>query len=216
MRGGALPLAEPVDPLADRLRPEPLEKVLRVRPPRLGEQHLAAEARQKLGELLGVARLVEQVGAEHEIPGRGAQQRLRLAPADSGDTEGEAVAIGVPLQQPDCILGPVGREHLGAAARRRERRQPEPAAELEDTEPSQLTRRDMASEREAARPELGPVGQELLLVEGRLVDQLLGTGRAQYLEAQPVPELDLLLDERFRQSFANRSIGTPSGSRSCA
>ena len=72
----------------------------------------------------------------------------------------------------------------------------------------------MTSESDAARPELGPVGQELLLVEGRLVDQLVGARRAQDLEAQPVSELDLLLDEV--QRAANRSTGTPSGSRSCA
>ena len=72
----------------------------------------------------------------------------------------------------------------------------------------------MAGERETAGPELGPVGQELLLVERRLVDQLVGTRRTEDLEAQAVPELDLLLGEV--QSAANRSTGTPSGSRSCA
>ena len=53
----------------------------------------------------------------------------------------------------------------------------------------------MAREREAARPELRPVRQELLLVERRLVDQLLGARRTEDLEAQAVPELDLLLDK---------------------
>ncbi len=72
----------------------------------------------------------------------------------------------------------------------------------------------MAGEREAARPELGPVRQELLLVERRLVDQLLRTWRTEDLETEAVPELDLLLDEV--QSAAKRSTGTPSGSRSCA
>ena len=72
----------------------------------------------------------------------------------------------------------------------------------------------MASEGEAARPELGPVRQELLLVERGLVDQLVRARRAEDLEALAVPELDLLLDEV--QSAAKRSTGTPSGSRTCA
>jgi hypothetical protein len=41
----------------------------------------------------------------------------------------------------------------------------------------------MAGEREAARPELGPVRQKLFLVERSLVDQLLGARRAEDLEA---------------------------------
>ena len=73
---------------------------------------------------------------------------------------------------------------------------------------------DVTCEGEAARPELGPVRQELFLVERRLVDQLVGARRTEDLETQPVPELDLLYDEV--QSAANKSIGTPSGSRSCA
>jgi len=72
----------------------------------------------------------------------------------------------------------------------------------------------VASEGAAARPELGPVREELLLVERGLVDQLLGARRPEDLEALAVPELDLLLDEV--QRGANRSTGTPSGSRTCA
>jgi hypothetical protein len=40
----------------------------------------------------------------------------------------------------------------------------------------------MPSECQAARPQLGPVRQELLLVERRLVDQLVGARRAEDLE----------------------------------
>ena len=118
------------------------------------------------------------------------------------------------MQQLDRVLRPVGGEHVGAAERRGERRQPEPTAELEDLQPAQLASRDVAGKCEAARPELGPVRQELLLVERGLVDQLLRARRAEDLEAQAVPELDLLLDEV--QSAAKRSTGTPSGSRTCA
>jgi len=72
----------------------------------------------------------------------------------------------------------------------------------------------MARKRETARPELGPVRQELLLVESRLVYQLIGARRTEDLEAQSGRELDVVFDEV--QSAANRSTGTPSGSRSCA
>jgi hypothetical protein len=73
---------------------------------------------------------------------------------------------------------------------------------------------DVPRESQPARPELGPVRQELLLVEGRLVDQLVGARGTEDLETQAVPEVDLLLDEI--QSAANRSTPTPSGSVSCA
>ena len=54
------------------------------------------------------------------------------------------------------------------------------------------------------------------LVEGRFVDQLVRAGRTEDRQPQAGPELDLLLDQRFRQSAAKRSTGTPSGSLSCA
>jgi hypothetical protein len=95
-----------------------------------------------------------------------------------------------------------------------ERRQPEAAAELENAQPRQLPCGDVAGEREAARPELGPVGQELLLVERRLVDELLRARRPEDRQGQAPRELDLLVDQV--QSAANRSTGTPSGSLSCA
>jgi hypothetical protein len=49
-------------------------------------------------------------------------------------------------------------------------------------------------ENESARPELGPVRQELLLVECRLVDQLLCARRPQDRKPKAGAELDLLLD----------------------
>ena len=149
-----------------------------------------------------------------QIPRRRAQQGLGFAPAEARDAQKDAVALRVPPQQFDRVVRPVRREHIGTAARSGERRQPEAAAELEHTQPLQVAPRHVPRERQAARPELGPVGKELLLVERRLVDQLVGAGRTEDLEPQPAPELDLLLDEV--QRAANRSTGLPSGSRSCA
>ena len=151
--------------------------------------------RKKLGELLGVARLVEQVGAEDEIPRCGAQERLGLAPANACQMEKESVTVGVPPQQVDRVVRPVGRQDVGATECSGEGGQPEPAAELENPQAPYLARGEVPREGQSARPELGPVGQELLLVERLLVDQLLGARRAEDLETQAVPELDLLLDE---------------------
>jgi hypothetical protein len=78
----------------------------------------------------------------------------------------------------------------------------------------QLPGGDVPGEREAARPELRPVRQKLVLVERRLVDQLVRARRTEYPQAQPACELDLLLDEI--QRAAKRSTGLPSGSRSWA
>ena len=108
-------LAEAVDALTYPLGAKPLEELPRVRPAGLGEQHLAAQAGEKLGELVGVASLVEEVRAEDEIPRRVTEQRLRLAPADARDAQGDAVSLRIPSQQLDRILGPVGGEGVGAA-----------------------------------------------------------------------------------------------------
>jgi hypothetical protein len=80
-RGGGI--AQPVDPLAHELRVEPLEELLRVRTTRLREEHLSRQPRQERRELLGVALLVEEIRAEHDVPRRSPKQRLRLAPADA-------------------------------------------------------------------------------------------------------------------------------------
>jgi hypothetical protein len=100
--------------------------------------------------------------------------------------------------------------------RRSQRRQPEAAAELDRPQAVQLAPGDVAGEREPTRPELGPVRQEFLLIEGGLVDQLVCARRTEDRQAQVGGELDLLLDEVLRQSVAKRSTGTPSGSLSCA
>ena len=73
---------------------------------------------------------------------------------------------------------PVRREHLGTGERRRERRQPQAAADFEH--PPAVVRQadDVTGERDPARPELGPVRDELVLPEAILVDQALGVVRA--------------------------------------
>ena len=133
--------------------------------------------------MLGVACLIEEIGAEDEIPRRRPQQRLGFAPANAGHPEEDAVALGVPPQQLDRFLGPVRREHLGASHRCSERRQSQAAPELDDPQPGQLSPRHVTGQSDTAGPELRPVGQKLLLVECRLVDQLLGAGRPEDVQA---------------------------------
>jgi hypothetical protein len=187
------------------------EKRLCERTAGLREQHVPTEPRQELEKLLAVPLLVEQVGAEHELPRRLPQEWLRVVPAHALRAERDTVARGVGAQERDSVLGPVGRKHFGAAERRRERRKPEPRPELEHAQPAHLEAGDRFGERKAARPELRPVRKELVLVEGGFVDQLVGARRAQEREL-PAGDRERLFD----QSAAYRSTGTPSGSRSCA
>ncbi len=63
---------------------------------------------------------------------------------------------------------------------------PEPAAELEHVHPAQLEPGDDVRERDAARPQLCPVGKELVAGERPLVDERLGVGRTGQRELQPV------------------------------
>jgi hypothetical protein len=112
-------------------------------------------------------------------------------------------------QERDSVLGPVGRKHVGAPERRRERRKPEPGPELEYPQPGHFEAGDRFGQGEAARPELRPVRKELVLVEGGFVDQLVGARRTQKRHL-PSGDRERLLD----QSAAYRSTGTPSGSRS--
>jgi hypothetical protein len=128
----------------------------------------------------------------------------------------EAVPLGVLPQKLDGVLRPVRGQDVGATQGGGERGEPEPAAEFENAPSGEIERRGVPRQGETAGPELGPVGQKLFLVECRVVDQLLGARRSEDVEAQAEPELDLLLDERGRQSVANRLTGTPSGSLSWA
>lgn len=176
------------------LRAEPVEELLRVRTSRLREQNLAAKLWQQLAELLGVSRLVEEVSAEDEIPRGRAKERLRFAPTNPSHAKEDAVQLRVPPQQLYRVLCPVRCEDLGPAQSCRERRQTQAAPQLDDSQSAQLAGSHVAGESKSARPELGPVRQELLLVERRLVDQLLRARRTQDRQPQAGAELDILFD----------------------
>jgi hypothetical protein len=105
------------------------------------------------------------------------------------------VPLGIRAQERNGVVGPIGREDVGAAQRRRKRGQPEPRTELDDTAAHKVEQLDDAGERDAARPELGPVRQELFLVEGLLVDQLVRARRPEERQ-RSAGELELLFDQR--------------------
>ena len=71
---------------------------------------------------------------------------------------------------------------------------PSPAPSSSTRRAAQVELRYDLGERDAARPELGPVRQELVLVERLLVDQLIRVRRPQERDAPP-GELECLLDQ---------------------
>ena len=83
---------------------------------------------------------------------------------------------------------------MRAAERGRERREREAAAELDDVSTGDIASGHLACEHLAARPQLSPVGQKLLVLERLLVEQRLGVARAQDRE-RPPGQGDLVLDE---------------------
>jgi hypothetical protein len=168
-----------MDPVGDRLDAPVLEEALRERTPRIGEHDLAAEPREQLEKLGGVPRLVEQVGTEDEVERRLRKKHARLVPAHALDTQDDVISIGVRAEQCNRIVGPVGGEDVGAEERRSERGQSEARAELDDALPFEVERLDGSRKHDPTRPQLGPVGQELVGVERRFVDQLVGARRTQ-------------------------------------
>src|SRR5204862_937215 len=68
-----------------------LEEPRLERPARIREQHLRAEPREELEELVDVPSLVEEVRREHEIPRRALEERLRIRPSDESRLERGAV-----------------------------------------------------------------------------------------------------------------------------
>src|SRR5262249_44718126 len=106
--------------------------------------------------------------------------------------------------------GPVRREDVRSTESRGERRQCKAAAELDDLEVCDGALRDRARQRVAARPSLGPVGQELLALERLLVEQGLGVARPEDRQRASW-QLDAVLDEveLFHLRSACNEAATP-------
>jgi hypothetical protein len=162
------------------------------RPPRLGKDHLVAEAREQAEELLHVAPLVEEIGAEDEIPRGRVDERRGCAPCGDGRLELGAVPLGVSRRDLDGVGRPIGREHVRAPESRDDARQAEATAELEHSEPVDVEAHDLPSERDRRRPQLCPIGQELLVLERFFVEQGVGDARPKQRDPPPTDADDLL------------------------
>ena len=144
------------------------------------------QPRQQRQQQLAVAALVEQVGAEHEVPRAALEQRPGLAPRAGERLQLDAVAARVlasrarsrraPSRWPARGRRPARRPCSAAPARSPARACAPPRSARAATSPGQ---------RDAARPQLGPVGQVLLVLEGALVEQRVAVARAQHGELAP-------------------------------
>ena len=150
--------------------------------------------------------LVEDVGGEHEVPGRAVEQRLGLGPASRPASRAcasfrSALAAVIATASSDQSVASTVPPASAAAMLGR----PEPAAELERAGAAQRAAGDRAGERERARPQLGPVRQELLALERVLVEQRLGVARPQQPQVAAV-DRDHLLDEVVHRHGCIRTI----------
>ena len=95
----------------------------------------------------------------------------------------------------DRVGRPVRREHAAAGERGGDRGQAEAAAELEHAPAGQRPPREHARERDRARPQLRPVGQELLVLERLLVEQRVACRAARAAAGRAPPARPTMLHE---------------------
>ena len=138
-----------------------------------------------------VSRLVQHVRGQDgiELPEPG---RRRSVPVDERSLEIQPVGRCVCGDQRQRLRSPVRRNHVGPDERRSERREREATAELEHARTREVEPCDVAGEGDTARPEVGPVGEELVLLEAALVDQALGILRPREDELASADEYPLL------------------------
>ncbi len=162
---------------------------------RVGDEHLAGlhhHVGEQTGERLHVSLLVENVCREHEIETRAAQGG-GVTPVEQFGLDVGTVAFRVRLDEADGFGGPIAGNDAPTCERRGDRGESEATAELEHGQAGEIARGDVSSERDAGWPCLGPVRQELLVIERVLVEQRLGISWP--LDAQrPCSDLDGLDD----------------------
>ena len=198
-RAGARPPAAAARrrPRRPRTRRPPPRGTARPAGGRVGEPQLRGrpeQARQQRQQQLRVAALVEQVGAEHEVPRR--RSSSASGAAQSARSTSSATPLRSALSRSSSIA--CGDQSVATARRRRAPRRGS-AAPARSRAPACARRAARAprrgrAERQPARPQLRPVGQELLVLEGVLVDQRLRVARAQDVEIAPA-EHDRLLHQ---------------------
>ena len=131
------------------------------------------EAGQQRGQLVDAALAVEHVGGEHEVPGRPVEHRPRVGPRAHRRLHGDAVLRGVRAREGERVGDAVGGQHVRAPQRRGQRRQPEPAAQLQHGRARPVAGGHRVGQLDPALPHLGPVrrvglvGGDVLVVEQR-------------------------------------------------
>ena len=130
----------------------------------------ASSRREQRGR---VALLVEDVGRQDELEGPECERSPESSHASTARCEAKPVRRRIGGGELDRLRSPVGCEHVGARARGGKRRQRQAATHLQDAPALEIELGHVPRESEPARPQLGPVGQELVLVEALLVDQAL-------------------------------------------
>jgi len=105
------------------------------------------------------------------------------------------VASQPPKKMPSAEPMGMPKEKMASARERcRDRRQPQPAAELDRAPSRQRPPRDHARQRQRARPQLGPVGDELLVREILLVEECFAVARREQ-QHLTIGECDHMLSE---------------------
>jgi len=110
------------------------------------------QAWQQGQQLVDVALLVEHVRGQHERPGPTLDHFLRLVPAAECGLQPDAVQRSIGGREAQGVGRPVGGQHRCAAKRGRDRRQAQPAAQLQRTHSAQITTGEMSRQRPRAGP----------------------------------------------------------------
>jgi hypothetical protein len=158
----------------------------------IGEDRLTAGREQlwyEVGEGSSVLTLVEDVRGEDQVVGSNTPC-IRFAPVQNCDFRFSAeVRAGIVGCEIEGGLVVVCSEDFGALVEREYGGQPDAAPQLDGVSTRKVAFREVTGQREAARPEFGPVREPLIAVEVFLVDQVVRRDGVGYAVC-PVPDLD--------------------------
>ena len=148
--------------------------------PGIGEQHLAAEPWEQLEQRLDVPPLVER-RPRRRTSGHGPRSASApgLSHAASCVRARRRFERRSARRTPSASADQSRGEHIGAPERGDELGSARPQPSSSTRLPSSSRSAERRARARRARPQLGPVGQELLPLERLLVDQLLGVRRVQ-------------------------------------
>jgi len=135
------------------------------------------QQRHETSESPRAALLVEYVGREDEAESPEVC-RAWCAPVERGSLRrAPQVLPGVVPGEIEGGLVVVGGEDVGTTVHRRDGRKPDAASKLDGVTALQVLAREETGQGRGARPQLGPVGEPVVLVELPLVYKGIGDGR---------------------------------------